>query len=138
MDELVARSLARRHHPSADIAYESYSVHDLQLDYLRERCSHTTMSKTLKELHQNLIDKYLEHCNGDFASLKDDSYIHWNLIEHLIEADIIDKAVELLVNFKWMESKLRVTGSPNLISNYRTVIVKITDKKVSPNCILTL
>ena len=52
MDELISRSLARRHAPSKEDQYEAYSVHDLQLDFLKETCTLTAGNKDLSQRHK--------------------------------------------------------------------------------------
>ncbi len=52
MDELISRSLARCLPASKDMQCETYSVHDLQLDYLRESCSHNEGNQSLSQLHK--------------------------------------------------------------------------------------
>ena len=39
----------------------------------------------------------------------------------------MDKAVELLLSFKWIEEKLRATGAPDLINSYHKVIKLVQD-----------
>ena len=69
-----------------------------------------------------LVEKYSQLCGDNFALIEDDGYVYWNIINHMIHAKIIDKAVELLLSFKWIEAKLRATGAPDLINNYHSVM----------------
>ena len=78
-------------------------------------------------LFQELVEKYSEKFNGDFAAIPNDGYVYWNIIDHLIEAKMVDKAVELLLSFKWIEEKLRATGAPDLINSYHKVIKLVQD-----------
>ena len=59
--------------------------------------------------------------------MANDGYIYWNIINHLIEAEMIDKAVELLLSFQWIEAKLKATGAPDLINNYHKVMGLVRD-----------
>ena len=69
-----------------------------------------------------LVEKYSQSCGGNFALIEDDGYIYWNIVNHMIHAKMVDAAVELLLNFKWIASKLRATGAPDLINNYHSVL----------------
>ena len=71
---------------------------------------------------QVLVEMYSQRCGGDFALIEDDGYVYWNIINHMIHAKMVDKAVELLLSFKWIEAKLRATGAPDLINNYHSVL----------------
>ena len=59
MDELISRSLARRHAPSKEDQYEAYSVHDLQLDFLKETCTLSAGNKDLSQRHKVLIYSFI-------------------------------------------------------------------------------
>ena len=52
MDELVSRSLARRYRPSNDLQYDSYGIHDLQLDYLKETQTAVPGDTALRDMHK--------------------------------------------------------------------------------------
>ena len=52
MDELISRSLAKRYPPSKDQSYDTYGVHDLQVDYLKESQIATNGKSALKDLHK--------------------------------------------------------------------------------------
>eukprot|EP00794_Sanderia_malayensis_P018164 gene18164-19977_t len=138
MDEIISRSLAKRHSTTDD----AYCIHDLQLDYLKE-----IQSDSLVELHKLLVDKYSQRCQGNFASLKDDSYVYWQLLNHMISADMVDQAVALLLDFGWINSKLVATGAPDLIYNYQNVSKHVKNEQdkekldsfchfISVNCFL--
>ena len=75
-----------------------------------------------------LIEKYSARCNGDFSVLENDGYVYWNLIDHLVNAKMVDKAVELLLDFSWIDAKLRATGAPDLINNYHRVLRLATEE----------
>jgi len=121
MDELVSRSLAKRYLPSNDQQFDSYGIHDLQLSYLKECQS----DSELTDKHKTLITKYSAKVNGDFAKIENDGYIYWNIINHLIKAKMVDKAVTLLLSFEWIEAKLKATGAPYLINNYHKVMAAV-------------
>ncbi len=79
---------------------------------------------------QVLIEKYSKRCKGNFASLEDDAYIYWKLIDHLVSADMVGKAIDLLLDFSWITAKLRATGAPDLINNYHQVKGLVNDEVI--------
>ncbi len=74
-----------------------------------------------------MVQKYASSCDNDFAAIPDDGYVYWNIINHLIQAKLTEKAVELLLSFPWIESKLLATGAPDLINNYHKVMKLVGD-----------
>merc|ERR1719494_728615 len=88
MEEFAQRSLAKIH-PSIDCNHcfkcfcnrVTYSVHDIQLKFLKE---YATSNRNLQKYHKLLTDRYSAQCDGDFSKIKDDGYIHWTLISHLL------------------------------------------------------
>ena len=52
MDELISRSLARRYPPSKDLPCDTYGLHDLQLDFLKEGRPMINGVSTLSDLHK--------------------------------------------------------------------------------------
>ncbi|XP_057317524.1 apoptotic protease-activating factor 1-like [Hydractinia symbiolongicarpus] len=117
LDELFERSLLR-----FDSSSGKYSIHDIQLSFLKEK---TERDKKLKGYHALLVDRFSSACNGSFHILKDDGYIHWYLISHLINAGNLSLAIKLLNNFSWIEVSISVTGPAYLISSFGQVIKEI-------------
>ena len=67
---------------------------------------------------------------GDFASLKDDGYIHFFLIHHLLESKQTDVAKQLLTNLTWVTRKLEVAGPADTINDYINVIKFVEEEEV--------
>ena len=59
--------------------------------------------------------------------MENDGYIYWNIINHMVEARMTEKAVELLLSFHWIGAKLKATGAPDLISNYHKVMELVSE-----------
>ena len=54
--------------------------------------------------------------------MEDDGYIHWNLIQHMQKAAMVDgDAYNLLVNLRWVAAKLKITGPADLLNDYISV-----------------
>jgi hypothetical protein len=88
------------------------SLHDLHHDYVRQ--SHPDVSR----LHQNLIDAYRSKCPGGWSSGPDDGYFFLHLAYHLNQAGLGDELHRLLLNFDWLEAKLRATDVVQLLADF--------------------
>lgn len=89
-----------------------YGLHDLQMDFLKERCPDLTA------LHRKLVERYDASCQGQYHLLKNDGYIHDHLISHLIQSNNIQKAKALLTDLLWLESRLAYTLPSSLLGDY--------------------
>ncbi|EDO47633.1 predicted protein [Nematostella vectensis] len=118
MDELVNKSLARKCVQSQDALGISYSIHNLQLAFLQE------LSTDKVALHAKIIDRYRDvygGTGGKFDVMEDDHYIHWNLIRHMLKANMVEDTYTLITSLSWVVSKLKVTGPSDVISDYISV-----------------
>ncbi|XP_032220712.2 apoptotic protease-activating factor 1 isoform X2 [Nematostella vectensis] len=115
MDELVNKSLARKCVQSQDALGISYSIHNLQLAFLQE------LSTDKVALHAKIIDRYRDVYGGKFDVMEDDHYIHWNLIRHMLKANMVEDTYTLITSLSWVVSKLKVTGPSDVISDYISV-----------------
>jgi hypothetical protein len=64
-------------------------VHDLQHDYLVRVTDATALS-------MSLLAAYEQACGGDWASVPADGYIHYHLVEHLLDTERVEAAHALL------------------------------------------
>ena len=72
---------------------------------------------------------------GDFSKLKDDNYVYWNLVRHMLEAKQQEKAIELLTNLDWVTRKLNVCGPADIINDYIKVREQFPKGEVRDNYI---
>ncbi|XP_077994598.1 apoptotic protease-activating factor 1-like [Glandiceps talaboti] len=112
MLEFVNKSLAIQDYDNTN-RYYKYSVHNLQLDVLKESTKEQT-----ETLHRKLVEQYHKSCGGDFHKIKNDNYIHWYLARHMIQANMRKELWDLLLDIKWVESKIRITGPSDLLAEY--------------------
>ena len=120
MDELIERSLA---HLNTCTSYRSYSVHNIQLSFLKEFASR---DNTMIEYHQLFVERYIRHCDEKFWTLKDDNYIHWYFTSHLLKANKMSMAINLLSNFHWLQVIGAYTPSSCIIGSYNEVIENLS------------
>ncbi|XP_066922573.1 apoptotic protease-activating factor 1-like [Clytia hemisphaerica] len=119
MDELIGRSLVTSNTSNEDDEKKTcYFVHDIQLGFIKEKM---TEKKKIKGFHQLLIDRYLER-HGDFKDIPDDGYIHWYLISHLIMADDVTTAVQLMKDLFWLQRCLDSTSPVSLITQFNALL----------------
>lgn len=115
MEDLVNKSLARRTVDSEDAIGTWYTVHNLQLTFLHEQATN------LEALHKKLVDRYRKVYKGNFSEMKNDGYIHRNLLRHMLRAGLIEEAQQLITDLKWLAAKLDVTGPADLLNDYLAV-----------------
>ena len=89
-------------------------IHDLLLDYLRHRLG----LDRLVEKHGELLERYAQRCGGKWSQGPNDGYFFENLIWHLRSAGRPDDALQLLLDFDWVEAKLRACGVTSLLTDY--------------------
>ena len=53
--------------------------------------------------------------------MKNDGYIHRNLLRHMLRAGLIEEAQQLITDLKWLAAKLDVTGPADLLNDYLAV-----------------
>ena len=53
--------------------------------------------------------------------MKNDGYIHRNLLRHMLRAGLIEEAQQLIRDLKWLAAKLDVTGPADLLNDYLAV-----------------
>ena len=106
VDLYVRRSLARRSDPGCII------LHDLQSDYVRAR------TPDLAAVHGRLLDAYAKHCPNGWPTGPDDGYFFQFVPYHLDEAGRQQVLSALLLNYRWLDAKLRATNVINLIADY--------------------
>ncbi|XP_078683491.1 apoptotic protease-activating factor 1-like [Branchiostoma floridae x Branchiostoma belcheri] len=111
MDELCKKSLAFQSWDEKQKTFV-YSVHDLQLDYLKEQC------EDMQSLHATLVTKYEKVCKGEFHTLEDDGYIHWHMEDHLAASGRVNDLCSILSSLDWVGSKVRITGPSFLVEQY--------------------
>jgi hypothetical protein len=82
-------------------------LHDLQRDFIRNR-----RKKDLPRIHGQLIDSW-----GDPMDLKDEYSWRW-IARYLSQSGRNAQLKELLLNFRWLQAKLRSTDPEALLKDY--------------------
>ncbi|XP_074651809.1 apoptotic protease-activating factor 1-like [Tubulanus polymorphus] len=111
MDSLVKKSLVTKEWDKQNDTY-IYSVHGLQLDYLKTACT------DLQALHRKLVMKYKQKCGGEYHLLPNDGYMHWFICYHMMKADLLSELPSILLDLKYIDAKIQVTGAADLINDY--------------------
>jgi WD40 repeat protein len=89
------------------------SLHDLQYDYL-----HGMQLEQLKSLHERLLAAYATQCSNGWPTGPRDGYYFEYLAWHLKEAKRTAELKELLLNFRWLQTKLAATDASALLADY--------------------
>ena len=88
-------------------------LHDLQHDYLRVIC------QDVQNLHRLLLDAYSQKTSqGKWPTGPNDGYFFQHLAYHLFEAGKKEDIRTLLLDFDWMQARLRATDAVGLIHDY--------------------
>lgn len=77
------------------------SLHDLQHDYLR------AVVDDLSSLHSQLLEAYQQKCTDGWHSGPNDGYFFEHLTHHLVEAGREDELQGMLLDFGWLQAKLK-------------------------------
>jgi WD40 repeat protein len=112
LGKLASRSLVIR-----DDAGQMH-LHDLQRMYVRARAGN------LAARHGMLVDAYAKKCPHGLARGPDgavDVYFFARLPVHLLAAGHESELRELLLSYDWLDSKLRATGSAELIADFARI-----------------
>jgi WD40 repeat protein len=88
-------------------------VHDLLLDYVRAR-----RRENLAALHQQLLDSYRRRCGKGWHTGPDDGYFFEQLTYHLKEAGRQEEVSRIVLDFDWIETKLKTKKIAGLLTDY--------------------
>ena len=99
-----------------DSPHRRLSFHDLQHDYLR-----AVAGDGIATLHGSLVEAYRSKCPGGWASGPDDGYLFQFLPLHLAQAGQGDALRNLLLDYAWIEAKLKATDAQSVVSDYDLV-----------------
>lgn len=112
MKDFVRKSMAVEEYDSTRKTYV-YSVHDLQLDYLKYQL--LSDSRNEVELHQRLLARYEEVCNQEYHKLPDDGYIYFYLGYHIYKSGEHHLFPKVYLDLQYIGEKIRVTGPADLL-----------------------
>uniref|UniRef100_T2MIQ6 Apoptotic protease-activating factor 1 n=1 Tax=Hydra vulgaris TaxID=6087 RepID=T2MIQ6_HYDVU len=124
MHELIEHSLATKTMLNGD---NFYSLHGLNSGFLKER------AKDLHLYHSTIVNKYESFFQNDFLLIKEDKYICWYFVYHLIHAGNYRKAVELLQDFSWLTFNILKVGPAHLIQDYYFVLKEAQSEEDKKN-----
>jgi WD40 repeat protein/pimeloyl-ACP methyl ester carboxylesterase len=105
IDKLADRSLLQQD--------EKIKLHDLQIDFLRKK-----KEGEIKNLHQDWISAYRLQYPQGWHDLTDDGYCFDGVPYHLQKAEKFDELRELLLDFRWLQAKLRATSINQVLQDY--------------------
>jgi WD40 repeat protein len=89
------------------------ALHDLLWDYVRARSAKDRLA-----LDQRMVESYRQRCSSGWASGPNDGYFFERLTYHLNQAGMQAELNRLLMDFAWMQAKLKVTDVPGLLNDY--------------------
>ena len=107
IDELANLSLLRRDDQGR------VTLHDLQVDFVRKQ-----VGAGLPQLHERWLAAYRELCPQGWHELVNDGYCFEGLAYHLVGAGCEEKLRSLLLDFRWLQARLRETTINGLLSDY--------------------
>ncbi|XP_023327782.1 apoptotic protease-activating factor 1 [Eurytemora carolleeae] len=114
MNKFIQKSLAMCEYDAVHECF-LYSLHDLQLDYLKNRLS----KEEETEMHRMFVDKYLDMVQGKFGDLPHDNYILTHLGYHLYKAEMFDLFSQVYLNLRYVEKVLKNCGTASILYDYR-------------------
>jgi WD40 repeat protein/pimeloyl-ACP methyl ester carboxylesterase len=106
IDKLADRSLLQQQD-------EKIKLHDLQMDFLRKK-----KEGEIKNLHQDWISAYRLQYPQGWHDLTDDGYCFDGVPYHLQKAEEFHELRELLLDFRWLQAKLRATTINQVLQDY--------------------
>jgi tetratricopeptide (TPR) repeat protein len=83
-----------------------YILHDVLYDFAAERLG----EEGRVEAHTALVAGYRQRCDGVWAKLEPDGYVHDHLAWHLSEAGLREE-LYTLIDKPWMDARLKLSGS---------------------------
>ncbi|ABW33415.1 NB-ARC domain-containing protein [Acaryochloris marina] len=98
-----------------DYPQRQVSLHDLQQDYLQAQRANKGA------LHQQLLEAYQQSCLEGWHKGPKDGYFYEHLAHHLKQAERTDELRQLLLDYRWMQRKLRITDINALLLDYETL-----------------
>lgn len=99
-----------------DFASQAIEIHPVLRRYLLDR-----LGGDLQQVQRRLLDS-LRPSSGSWRDLKRDQIYLWrHLFHHLDEAGWVDSQIELLTDFRFLERKIGLLGSSELISDLKRV-----------------
>ena len=111
---LSKKSLALAEYDPASDGYV-YSLHDLQLDYLKSMLT----AEEQQTMHRALVEKYFGRVAYRYGDLKDDGYILTHLGYHLLKAGLTASFPEVYLDLNYVEVVLKACGTACLLYDYR-------------------
>ncbi|MBC7776803.1 MAG: hypothetical protein H7246_15320, partial [Phycisphaerae bacterium] len=87
-------------------------LHDLQLGYLRQACPQN------EHAHLTIIAAYRDKASGILIFTPDDGYFHAHIGRHLKAAGLGMEISNLLLDFHWLQRKLKATDIYTLLADF--------------------
>ena len=118
MTEFLKKSLAQSEFDPILDRYV-FSIHDLQLEYLKSQIDASQDSNAEQELHKHFLDQYFKKVKKQYGLIKDDSYIFYNLGYHLFKSEQFELFAEIYLDLHFVEAMLKATSSVDLLNDYK-------------------
>jgi WD40 repeat protein len=114
MDEYDTRDFAGRFSDRSLARFNcgNLVLHDLQHDFAFKRAG------DLQALHGKLIEAYRKVCKDGWYTGPDDGYFFAHLADHLLKSGREQEMRSLVLDFRWIETRLEKTDTTSLIYDY--------------------
>ncbi|MEW6401000.1 MAG: NB-ARC domain-containing protein [Chloroflexota bacterium] len=110
LDALIGRSLLQRDTKG------NLGLHDLQRDFIQRIAKE---QEPLADLHTKFLEACRAKIDGNaWFTLPDDGYIYEHLTWHMTQAGQSDVLGKLLLDYRWLSSKLEKTDIHELLRDY--------------------
>ena len=123
MNTFLQKSLAMCEVNPADPDQLLYTLHDLQLDYLKTRLRDEPEKE--RQLHERFVLEYLRRVNYQYGDLRSDGYIFSHLGHHLSKAGLASLFPDIFLDLGYVEANLKAGVAVELLANYRKYGVEI-------------
>ncbi len=76
-------------------------------------------------LHQLVVKRYGDKCNGSYAKLQDDKYVFQKLMTHLASAGYYELLGNLMTHLRWLMAIVQYGDANTYLANYRYYRTKL-------------
>lgn len=108
-----------------DVETSSFRIHAVIHEYLALKLDNRRL-----EAHRDLIEGYLDEFSINSRQwwlVPDDHYFYQHLVYHLLAANMQKTSVDLLFNYMWLKTALKIGGVPAVVRDCEAVIDFDTD-----------
>ena len=118
-EDLLQRFLGYSLLLDLNLQFQTFRLHDVVRQYLLDAWKRAQQAESLKALHEQLTAAVGKLDGSDLAASSERRYWYEHAAHHLAGAGREDAVAELLLDPRWMLSKLTVTSLESLLTDYR-------------------